>query len=269
MSRRCCSGSPTRAGDDRRGNGRGRARGADPALADLAGWLDEDREGRLVHRRLTEAAQEWEALGRDPGALLRGARLAAREDGRARTTPSSTTSSATTSPRAGRPRSARPSGSGARTAGCADCSPARCAAGGGGARRCARLPPATPRRGRRRRGERAAAGRTGARRETAGHCGTARARGDTFRCVAGDEGRPLRHAHEVRPRPPRRANRGACPAHGGAYCGRFSCGQRQPRKSHALRPAHARAPSTDHTAVQRGSRVRAGRPSGLRGGARG
>ena len=38
----------------------------------LREWLDEDREGRLLHRRLTEAAQEWEALGRDPGALLRG-----------------------------------------------------------------------------------------------------------------------------------------------------------------------------------------------------
>jgi WD40 repeat protein/class 3 adenylate cyclase/energy-coupling factor transporter ATP-binding protein EcfA2 len=43
----------------------------------LRAWLDEDREGRLVHRRLTEAAQEWETLGREPGALYRGARLAA------------------------------------------------------------------------------------------------------------------------------------------------------------------------------------------------
>jgi len=42
----------------------------------LRAWLDEDREGRLAHRRLTEAAQEWEALGRDPGALYRGTRLA-------------------------------------------------------------------------------------------------------------------------------------------------------------------------------------------------
>jgi WD40 repeat protein/class 3 adenylate cyclase len=43
----------------------------------LRAWLDEDREGRLLHRRLTEAAQEWEALRRDVGALYRGARLAA------------------------------------------------------------------------------------------------------------------------------------------------------------------------------------------------
>jgi len=42
----------------------------------LRAWLDDDREGRLVHRRLTEAAHEWEALGRDAGALYRGARLA-------------------------------------------------------------------------------------------------------------------------------------------------------------------------------------------------
>ena len=42
----------------------------------LGEWLDEDREGRLVHRRLREAAQEWEALDRDTGVLFRGARLA-------------------------------------------------------------------------------------------------------------------------------------------------------------------------------------------------
>jgi WD40 repeat protein/class 3 adenylate cyclase len=46
----------------------------------LREWLDEDREGRLVHRRLTEAAQEWETLGQDPGTLYRGARLAAALD---------------------------------------------------------------------------------------------------------------------------------------------------------------------------------------------
>ncbi len=46
----------------------------------LREWLDEDREGRLLHRRLTEAAQEWESLGRDPGALFRGMRLATTGD---------------------------------------------------------------------------------------------------------------------------------------------------------------------------------------------
>ena len=46
----------------------------------LRAWLDDDREGRLLHRRLTEAAHEWDALDRDPGALFRGARLATTGD---------------------------------------------------------------------------------------------------------------------------------------------------------------------------------------------
>lgn len=41
----------------------------------LRQWLDENREGLRIHRRLTEAAQEWEALKRDQGALYRGLRL--------------------------------------------------------------------------------------------------------------------------------------------------------------------------------------------------
>lgn len=39
-------------------------------------WLTEDRETLRTHRQLTEAAAIWSALGRDKGALLRGARLA-------------------------------------------------------------------------------------------------------------------------------------------------------------------------------------------------
>ncbi len=46
----------------------------------LRAWLDEDREGRLVHRRLTEAAQEWDATGRDSALLYRGTRLAGASD---------------------------------------------------------------------------------------------------------------------------------------------------------------------------------------------
>jgi WD40 repeat protein/DNA-binding SARP family transcriptional activator len=42
----------------------------------LREWLNEDREGLRLHRHLTEAAYEWELLGRDPGALYRGAHLA-------------------------------------------------------------------------------------------------------------------------------------------------------------------------------------------------
>jgi WD40 repeat protein/DNA-binding SARP family transcriptional activator len=43
----------------------------------LRAWLDEDTQGRRLHRHLTEAATEWQAAGRDPGELYRGARLAA------------------------------------------------------------------------------------------------------------------------------------------------------------------------------------------------
>ncbi len=42
----------------------------------LRQWLDEDRESLRLHRHLTEAAQAWEAMDRDPGELYRGARLA-------------------------------------------------------------------------------------------------------------------------------------------------------------------------------------------------
>jgi WD40 repeat protein/basic membrane lipoprotein Med (substrate-binding protein (PBP1-ABC) superfamily)/DNA-binding SARP family transcriptional activator len=42
----------------------------------LRTWLEEDRQGLLLHRHLTEAAQEWEARGRDAADLYRGARLA-------------------------------------------------------------------------------------------------------------------------------------------------------------------------------------------------
>jgi WD40 repeat protein/DNA-binding SARP family transcriptional activator/tRNA A-37 threonylcarbamoyl transferase component Bud32 len=42
----------------------------------LRGWLEADREGLRLHRHLTEAAQAWAQLGRDPGELYRGARLA-------------------------------------------------------------------------------------------------------------------------------------------------------------------------------------------------
>ena len=43
-------------------------------------WLDEDREGRRLHAHLTAAAGDWDARGRDPGDLYRGARLAAALD---------------------------------------------------------------------------------------------------------------------------------------------------------------------------------------------
>ncbi|MBI5651874.1 MAG: helix-turn-helix domain-containing protein [Chloroflexi bacterium] len=44
--------------------------------ARLREWLNENREALRLHRRLTDAAQSWERLKRDPGELYRGARLA-------------------------------------------------------------------------------------------------------------------------------------------------------------------------------------------------
>jgi tetratricopeptide (TPR) repeat protein len=41
----------------------------------LRRWLNENREGLLRHRQLTDAVNEWLKDGRDPGYLFRGARL--------------------------------------------------------------------------------------------------------------------------------------------------------------------------------------------------
>lgn len=46
----------------------------------LRTWIDEDRERLRTQRRLTEAAQTWETLDRDPEALYRGVRLAGAEE---------------------------------------------------------------------------------------------------------------------------------------------------------------------------------------------
>ena len=43
---------------------------------ELRGWIGEDREQLRQHRRLSDAAAEWEASGRDEGQLYGGARLA-------------------------------------------------------------------------------------------------------------------------------------------------------------------------------------------------
>jgi WD40 repeat protein/class 3 adenylate cyclase/tRNA A-37 threonylcarbamoyl transferase component Bud32 len=43
----------------------------------LRGWLEEDREGLRLQRRLGDAARIWEAAGRDPTDLYRGTRLGA------------------------------------------------------------------------------------------------------------------------------------------------------------------------------------------------
>ncbi|MFF4484589.1 helix-turn-helix domain-containing protein [Streptomyces sp. NPDC001520] len=46
----------------------------------LHGWIEQDRERLRIHRKLTEAATAWAELGRDSGALYRGALLAAAEE---------------------------------------------------------------------------------------------------------------------------------------------------------------------------------------------
>ncbi|MEU8540991.1 DNA-binding protein [Streptomyces sp. NPDC048717] len=46
----------------------------------LRTWVEETRDRLRTHRRLTEAAAEWEALARDPGALYRGTRLATADE---------------------------------------------------------------------------------------------------------------------------------------------------------------------------------------------
>jgi WD40 repeat protein len=43
----------------------------------LRGWLEEDVQGRALHRHLIAAARQWDRSGRDPGELYRGARLTA------------------------------------------------------------------------------------------------------------------------------------------------------------------------------------------------
>jgi DNA-binding SARP family transcriptional activator/WD40 repeat protein len=46
----------------------------------LRTWLEEDVQGRQMHRRLGDAARAWEAMGRDPSELYRGTRLGAAAD---------------------------------------------------------------------------------------------------------------------------------------------------------------------------------------------
>lgn len=43
----------------------------------LRSWLDDDAQGRLLHRRVTEAARAWRRAEDDPSELYRGARLGA------------------------------------------------------------------------------------------------------------------------------------------------------------------------------------------------
>ena len=46
----------------------------------LRGWLEDDAEAHRRHAHLAAAARDWDAGGREPAELYRGARLAARVD---------------------------------------------------------------------------------------------------------------------------------------------------------------------------------------------
>ena len=50
----------------------------------LRNWIDEDRDGLRIHRHLTHAARDWDALERDDAELYRGPRLATAEEWLAR-----------------------------------------------------------------------------------------------------------------------------------------------------------------------------------------
>ena len=198
----------------------------------LRGWLEEDREGLRLHRRLGDAARIWEAAGRDADGPLprhparRGARMGAGAPGcperdRARV------------PR--RERRRRPSGSAGRscgpTAACARCSPApACCSPRRSSRACwpsgerqrARLRPDR---------RRPAARRSGADRRPARPEPPAR------------PGRPRARRHRGHPQP---SPVGACAP---SRCGRRDAGRRGP----ALRAgAEPRRPDARHRRRERG-----------------
>lgn len=51
-------------------------------------WLDDNRDNLRIHRHLTDSAQEWQTIGRDPGELYRGVRLQQASEWAATTQPS-------------------------------------------------------------------------------------------------------------------------------------------------------------------------------------
>ena len=53
----------------------------------LRRWLDEDRPGLRLHRRITEAAEEWHRSNRDNDLLFRGAKLLQTQEWRERNEP--------------------------------------------------------------------------------------------------------------------------------------------------------------------------------------
>ena len=176
----------------------------------LRGWLEQDAEGRRLHRHLAVAAREWSARGRDPGELYRGARLAvhARLERRARA-PSSTRVERAfidASRAAERARGARARG--ARTGACGAAGRRRRAAG---ARRGRRRPvPRPARRGaraRRARPRRSASARRPSSTQRPRPLAAARAPGRRARGLAPDAQQPACRAVAQPGRHRRRARR--------------------------------------------------------------
>ena len=84
----------------------------------LRGWIDADRAGLLIHRRLTDAAHQWDSLNRDAASLYRGVCLATAREWATDHDDTSARSSTTFSPPATRMNTARPRGSSAERAVC-------------------------------------------------------------------------------------------------------------------------------------------------------
>ena len=63
----------------------------------LRAWLEEDVQGRRLHRRLSDAARAWDADGRDPAPSIAAADSPRRSTGRPSTAPSWTRPSAPSS----------------------------------------------------------------------------------------------------------------------------------------------------------------------------
>ena len=90
----------------------------------LRGWLEEDADGRRLHRRLRWRRASGTAAGAIPAISTAVRASPRRSTGAPDTAPSSTSSSARSSRRASRTASARRAAPGAPTGACARCSPA-------------------------------------------------------------------------------------------------------------------------------------------------
>ena len=225
---------PTAWSRSARARSRSRTRRCCASGRGCAGWLEEDAQGRRLHRAPARGRARVGGGGRDPGELYRGARLAAVLDWSAATTPSSTRPSATSWPRAARRASARSAGCGRSVAGLA----ALLVAGGRRRRRRARPARQRPRRGDR--GGGPAPRRARARRGRPRPLAAARPPGRRARRLAADAREPAGGAAQEPGRDRRAARRRRPPDRARPQPGRAHAGvRRQRRHAELRRPAHA------------------------------